>query len=377
MIYLDYAATESMSLEAFNKFKELSFEHFGNAGSTHAYGRDASRLLEGFRKSCLKALGVEKTHDLIFTSGASESNNTALKSIAFQYQNRGRKIISSSAEHASVSATLNQLKNNFGFEVTLLDAKKDGAIDPKELETVIDRSTILVSLIGVNNETGAISPIKEVAEIVSKYPKCYFHVDATQAIGKAKIDYSKVDLISLSAHKFGGPKGVGILAYKKNINFLPLVSGGAQEHGLRGGTQNLPAIGSMAVALETTMKSPLPNRHVHELASKIRAYVAENPAILRLNSPENASDFIVNFSFLIHKASVVVEALSERGIYVSSVAACSSKGEPLSHVLLSMGLDKGIAGNSMRVSFDRDTKEEDVDTFLNALTDILKELSPR
>ncbi len=366
-----------MSDESFEKYKELSFSHFGNAGSTHAYGRDASRLLEGFRKCCLKALGVEKTHDIIFTSGASESNNMAIKSIAFQYQNRGKRIISSSAEHASVSASLSQLKDSFGFDVALLDAKKSGAIDPRELEEVIDKSTILVTLIGVNNETGAISPIKEVAEIVSKYPKCYFHVDATQAIGKAKIDYSKVDLISLSAHKFGGPKGVGILAYRKNISFLPLVSGGSQEHGLRGGTQDLPSIGSMAVALESTMKSPLPNARVHSLALKIRDYVANNPTLLRLNSPENASDFIVNFSFLVHKASVVLEALSEREIYVSSVAACSSKGEPLSHVLLSMGLDRGLAGNSMRVSFDRDTKEEDVDTFLNALTDILKELSPR
>ena len=377
MVYLDYASTERMSLEAFEKYKEVAFDNFGNAGSTHKVGRDAARLLESCRKSCLKALGIEKTHDVIFTSGATESNNMALKSIAFHYQNRGKRIISSSAEHASVLSSLAQLKNEFGFDIIELDAKVNGSIDINELKEKIDKSTIIVSLIGVNNETGAISPIEEVGEIVSSFPKCFFHCDATQAIGKANLDYSKVDLISLSAHKFGGPKGVGLLAYRKNISFFPLLSGGAQEHLFRSGTQDLPAIASMTLALEKTMKAPYPDEHVHKLADKVRDDVLKNPAILRLNSPKDASDFIVNFSLLVHKASVVLEALSEKEIYVSSVSACSSKSEPISHVLLSMGLDKGIAANSMRVSFGRDTKEEEVDLFLSTLDSLLKELSPR
>ena len=377
MVYLDYASTEKMSLEAFEKYKEVAFSNFGNAGSTHKVGRDAARQLEGCRKACLKALGIEKTHDVIFTSGATESNNMALKSIALHYQNRGKRIISSSAEHASVLSSLAQLKNEFGFDVIELDAKANGSIDVNELKENIDKNTIIVSLIGVNNETGAISPIKEVSEIVSSFPKCFFHCDATQAIGKANIDYSRVDLVSLSAHKFGGPKGVGLLAYRKNISFLPLLSGGVQEHFFRSGTQDLPAIASMTVALERTMKAPYPDKHVALLANKVRDYVSKNPAILSLNSPNDASDFIVNFSFLIHKASVVLEALSEKEIYVSSVSACSSKTEPVSHVLLSMGLDKGRAMNSMRVSFSRESKEEEVDLFLSTLDSLLKELSPR
>ena len=377
MVYLDYAATTPICEEALETYASLSKECFGNANSTHAYGRQASRALETYRKQCLTLLKLEKSHNLIFNSGASEGNSMALKSIALRYKNRGNKIISCASEHPSVLNALYQLHDEFGFETILLPASQDGAVDLDELKRAVDKNTILVSIMAVNNETGAISPIKQIGEFLKGFPKCLFHVDATQAVGKEKIDYTLVDLITCSAHKFEGPKGVGLLFYRSNLTFLPLISGGSQEFSMRGGTVNLPGIAAASIALEKAVAREGKNEQAKALSAKLKAYIAAKPEYFVLNSPDKASPYIVNFSFVQHKASVILEALSEKGIYVSSVSACSSKGEPVSGVLLSMGLSKEVAANSLRVSLSHLVTEAEIDLFMEALDQILKEVRPR
>ena len=377
MIYLDYAATTPMCEEAAEAYLSYSRDYFGNTNSTHAFGRKAGRELESFRKECLELLKLGKTHNLIFTSSASEGNSMAIKSVALRYKNRGNRIITCRSEHPSVLKAYDQLKNEFGFDVIVLDAKKNGAVDTDELKSYLDKNTILVSIMAVNNETGAFSPIKEIGELLKGYPKCFFHVDATQAIGKEDLNYSSVDLLTCSAHKFEGPKGVGMLFFRNNITFLPLISGGSQEFSMRGGTVNLPGIAASTAALKKAIAQVKDQSHFIELMNEIKAYIRAKPEYFIQNSPESASNHILNFSFVQHKASVILEALSEKDIFVSSISACSSKGEPISSVLLSMGLGEEIARNSIRVSIGRTTTKEDIEGFMSALDEILKEVRHR
>lgn len=376
MIYFDNAATSKPSEVALKEFERVSACAYGNANSTHAFGYLANRELEKARASVLQDLHIAGTHKLLFLSGASEANNLALKGVAFRYQNRGKRIISFAGEHPSVLSALEQLRDSFGFDVVILPLTKEGKADLKALEEALDKNTILVSAMAANNETGAINDVVSISNMLKAFPKAYLHVDATQAVGKLPFSYGAADLITFSAHKFGGLKGNGGLAYRKNISFLPLVSGGEQESGIRGGTVDVAGASAMAAAL-------------HDATNKMKEHI-EKMTILRdylkkslqkydeivPNSPEDASPYIYNFSFLRHKASVVVEALSERDIYVSSVSACSSHGEPASKVLLAMGVPLRQAQNPIRVSMSVDDDEKTIDAFVEALGKILEEVRP-
>ena len=373
MIYLDNAATGRPFKEAMETFVKVNEEAYGNANSNHLFGFKAKKVLEDAREEVLSLLGLTSTHQCIFLSGASEANSTAIKSIALRYQNRGKKILTSNVEHPSVGAAFEQLRDSFGFDAVFLPVNEKGYVSPSTLAESLDKNVVLVSLMQVNNETGAIFPVEQYREVLKDYPKVLLHVDATQGIGKVRCDYSKCDLISCSAHKFGGLKGTGVLIYKKSLQFLPLVSGGQQEFGYRGGTVSVAGAASLATALRLTLSRQEETfKHVSHLSSLLEKGLKEIPGI-EINSPEGHSPYLVNFSLLHHKASVVVEALSERGIYVSTVSACSAKGEPISTVILAMGKDKKHAANSIRVSFSADSTEEEVATFLAELTAILKE----
>ncbi|MGN1262318.1 MAG: cysteine desulfurase family protein, partial [Candidatus Enteromonas sp.] len=227
-----------------------------------------------------------------------------------------------------------------------------------------------------NNETGTIEPISEIARIVHRFPKAFFHSDLTQAIGKVAMPFPDIDLFSFSAHKFGGMKGNGALLYKKTMRFLPLLSGGEQEKGLRAGTVDVAGAKAMAVALVAAEKSKASN--LERMKALRESFVKKLLAIdeIVLNSPEESSPYVIDFSLRSHKASVVVEALSSRGYDVSSVSACSSKGEPSSYVLLAMGKDPRLAANPIRVSFLPSTKEEELDGFIDGLKHILQEVRP-
>ncbi len=377
MVYLDYAATTRPFPEALDRYVQINRSFFGNPSSLHAEGFSAARELEGARASILSLLKVNKTHGLIFTSGATEANALAIKGTAFRYQNRGKRIITTAVEHPSVLNAFRQLGEAFGFEVVILPVLGDGTLDLSALEEAMSKDTILVSAMAVNNETGSVNDLPSILRIVRKYPKALFHSDVTQAIGKLDLPYADIDLISFSAHKFGGMKGNGALVYKKSIQFLPLLSGGEQEAGYRGGTVDVAG----AVAMEVALKKTLSEFKVSlEKAKALNALLRNELSSIEeaaFNSPLSASPYVLNFSLLLHKASVIVEALSEKGYCVSSVSACSSKGEPASYVIEAMGLGAIRSSNTVRISIGHATQESDVLGFVETLKSILREVRPR
>lgn len=376
MIYLDYAASSPLSDKALKRLEE-SLPLFGNPSSSHAYGRRLNREIDEARLAILKAFGLSPSvYRAIFVSSATEGNNLVLKGIAKQYSNRGKKILSSVLEHPSVTNPLKALKKE-GFDVFFLPVDGDGKVSLPCLEGSIDKETILVSLIGTNNEVGSVNDLPAIASIVSKYPKAFLHMDMTQAVGKTPFDYSLLDAFTCSAHKFGGPKGVGLLIAKKSIVFSPLLDGGEQEYGFRSSTLNYPGIMATKDALIEAMGRQKENE------TKARSFwrflyeeLSKNPEIA-INSSLDSSPFIFNFSLVHKKASVFVEALSEEGIYVSSVSACNSKQEPISNVLLAMGKSEELARNSIRVSFGEKTTLEEVKQFLLTLNSNLERLVNR
>ena len=248
IIYLDNAATTIVNnevLEAYNKAKKL---YFANPSSIHIAGQEANRLLEKAREQILDILKV-KDHELIFTSGATEANNLAIKGYCLKHQNRGKHIIVSNIEHPSVLECAKQLEECFGFEVTYLPVNKDGVVEVETLKSAIRKDTIFVSIMAVNNEIGTINPIEDIANLLSKYPLIAFHSDVTQGIGKFELPYNKIDMISFSGHKIHGLNSSGALIKRKNIELLPLLSGGGQEHNFRSGTNDLALAVSLAKAL--------------------------------------------------------------------------------------------------------------------------------
>ncbi len=371
MIYFDNAATTRPSLAVLECFEKENEQCFANPSSRHAYGREAYRKLENARLSILKSLSLSNDYRVLFTSGASESNNLAIKGIAKEYLRRGKRIITTQVEHPSVLEAFRSLEKE-GFEVIYLPTKEDGTVDPETLKENMNKETILVSIMATNNETGSNNDILALSKIVHTFPKAFFHVDVTQAIGKRDLPYSSIDLFSFSGHKIHGLKGTGALVLKKNITLLRQIDGGDQEYFFRAGTDNLPGDETLAVALEEATKNLQDNiAHAKEISSFLREGLEKNDEIL-MNSPLEGSPFILNFSLKRKKASVVTEALSHEGIYVSSVSACNSKGEPISYVLEAMGFSKERAMNSIRLSFSRENTLEEAKTFLNTLQNILE-----
>lgn len=371
MIYFDNAATTRPSLAVLECFEKENEQCFANPSSRHAYGREAYRKLENARLSILKSLSLSNDYRVLFTSGASESNNLAIKGIAKEYLRRGKRIVTTQVEHPSVLEAFRSLEKE-GFEVIYLPTKEDGTVDPETLKENMNKETILVSIMATNNETGSNNDILALSKIVHSFPKAFFHVDVTQAIGKRDLPYSSIDLFSFSGHKIHGLKGTGALILKKNITLLRQIDGGDQEYFFRAGTDNLPGDEALAVALEEATKNLQDNiAHAKEISSFLREGLEKNDEIL-MNSPLDGSPFILNFSLKRKKASVVTEALSHEGIYVSSVSACNSKGEPISYVLEAMGFSKERAMNSIRLSFSRENTLEEAKTFLNTLQNILE-----
>ncbi len=376
MIYLDHAASSPVSVKAAEAL-EKSLLSYANPSSNHALGRALMREIEDWKAKIIKAFDLSPNeYRLIFTSSATESNNLAIKGVAEYYHNRGQHLITSVLEHPSVAAPFRSLEKK-GYRVTYLSATPEGKIDVAELARSVDKETTLVSVIGVNNEVGSINDIYDIASLVHRFPKAFLHSDMTQAIGKASFDYSHLDLFSWGAHKFGGPKGVGGLILKKNIQLSPLLDGGEQEYGFRSSTVNYPLIVSSSVAiLEALSLEKEREEEVREVFSYLRSLLSKNPEI-SINSPLDASPYILNISLKTRKASVVVEALSQEGIYVSSVSACSSKGEPVSSILLAMGKSQEEAANSLRISLGHSTSKEEIDLFVKALSDILERIIHR
>lgn len=368
MIYLDNAATTKLNGEVLKSFCELNNQFFANSASTHKLGQEAYRLEEMARNQIAKLLKSDPS-EVIFTSGATESNNLAIKGVAFSYKNRGKHLITSKVEHPSVLNAFKMLENDFGFRVTYLDVNEYGQIEIDTLKKALTDDTILVSIMAVNNEVGSINPIEEIGSLLKNYPKVLFHCDATQAIGKINLDYSNVDLLSLSAHKIHGFKGSGLLLKRKNIELSPLLSGGGQEFNYRSGTNNYPYEVCLAKTLRIALENQNKNyQYVKSLNDYLRTLLEDLD--VKINSSKVGSPYIVNIS-INKKASVVSEALSLKDIYVSTKSACSSKRSPSSYVLEAMGLSKFDSMNAIRISLSNETTKEEILTFIKELKVIL------
>lgn len=372
IIYLDNAATTVVNNEVLEAYVKAKTSYFANPSSIHAEGQKANRLLDKAREQIINILNTPN-HEVIFTSGATESINLAIKGYALKYQNRGKHIISTEIEHPAVKESLEQLKDLFGFEITYLKVNEKGLIDINDLISAIKKETILVSIMAVNNEVGVVEPIKEIADILEKYPSIIFHSDVTQAIGKIDLPYSDIDMFSFSGHKIHGLNSTGALIKVKNLDILPITSGGGQENNFRSGTNDLAGAVSLAKAIRLSFdKMKLNYQNIKILHDKLEKYILDNKDLYHLNSDTNP--YIVNFSTLTKKASVIVEGLSNHNIMVSSTSACHAHKEPISEVVLAMTNNMSLAKNTIRVSFDENNNVEEVDTLINVLDQLIKEV---
>lgn len=372
MVYLDYSATCPVDLEVLDTYVKVCREYIGNPNSLHKLGSDAKRLIDASIHQISSILNVS-VGDVIFTSGASEANNLAIKGICFKYQNRGKHIITTRLEHSSVIGPISYLEK-CGFEVEFVNLLSDGCVDLVDLEKKMRDDTILVSIASVNSEVGVIQPILEISKIVKKYKKAYFHSDVTQSIGKQRIDLSCVDLASFSAQKFYGMKGIGCLIKKEKIIIEPLIHGGKSTTIFRSGTPATPLIASLAKALRL---SYLDFDSKYNKVLKIHDYLISKLKDLDIyiNSNDKCIPHIVNISLKNIKSEVMLHALEEDEIYVSTQTACSTGN--YSTAVYSVVLDKDRASRSMRISLSHKTTTEEVDLFISVFKRELDKLSLR
>ncbi|MDO4923779.1 MAG: cysteine desulfurase NifS [Peptococcaceae bacterium] len=374
-IYLDNAATTKMSEHAIQAMLPYMNEIFGNPSSLHSAGQQANEALTDARTRIARLLNAEPS-EITFTSGGSEADNQALVSAARLGEKHGKRhIISSAFEHHAVLHTLDKLQKE-GFEVTLLDVQEDGLIRLEQVAEAIRPDTCLVSIMYANNEIGTIQPIAEIGALCHEHG-ILFHTDAVQAVGHLNIDVKaqQIDMLSLSAHKFHGPKGAGVLYSRKNIPLTTLIEGGAQERHKRAGTENIPAIIGMAAAMEDACA------HLAENASKIGALrdrliqgLSEIPHAVLNGDAEKRLPGNVHFCFEGIEGESLLLFLNDKGICASSGSACTSGSLDPSHVLLAIGRPHEIAHGSLRLSLSEETTEADIDTTIQAVKDVVSRL---
>lgn len=374
MIYLDYVATTPLNPEVLTTYHNLLENYFYNADSIYDKGIEVNRLMEHSRKLISDMLKV-KEDELIFTSCGSEANNLAIKGTAFQYQNRGKHIITTAIEHSSVYETCKELEKVFGFEVTYLDVDQKGCISLHQLQDSIRDDTILVSIMYVNNEIGVVNPIEEIKKIVKKHDKIKLHFDMVQALGKLPINLDGVDLASFSAHKIYGLKGSGLLFKRRSTTLVPLINGGQQEFGLRGGTSNACSNIVFAKTLRLALENfDTKTKHIDAINKYARECLKQIPGII-INSDESCCiSSILNFSCPGYKPEVILHDLETKEIYLSTRSACSSKSSNVSRIMAQLHLDEAIASSALRISFSEYTKKEDIDQFCYYLQESLAKL---
>jgi len=379
--YLDYAATTPVDPRVLKAMLPYFTEKFGNSISLHSFGQEAKKALEKNRLIMAKALNAKDKNEIIFTSSATESNNLAIKGIAFANQNKGKHIIISSIEHSCVLNSAQWLEKQ-GFKVTKVKVDKYGLIDPKEIEKAIRKDTILVSIIHANNEIGTIEPIEEIGKICEK-KKVYFHTDAVQSFAKVPIDVQKmkIDLLTASSHKLYGPKGAALLYIKKGTKIEPLIHGGGHEFGLRSSTVNIPAIVGFGKAVEICEKEMKKEskRQIKLRDKLINGVLKKIPDSYLNGHPKKRLPNNTNFWFAYVEGESIIMDLNSYGIAASTGSACSSEKLEPSHVLLACGLRPEQAHGSLRLTMGRWTKEQDINYLLKILPKTIKklrELSP-
>ena len=368
-VYFDYSSTTNVHPDVLKAYMYLLKTTYVNSESLYDEGTLVSRNLEKARNAISELLKVHPD-EIIFTSGASEANSEAIKSVSFSMPEK-KHIITSQIEHSSVLNACKQMEDVFGYRVTYLPVNEQGIVSVKDLKNALDNDTSVVSLMSVNNETGAINPIEEIKEIVKKTSSAYMHVDMTQAIGKVPCSFENIDLASMSAHKIEGLKGSGILVKKKHVPFVPLINGGEQEYGLRGGTNNactnMVFAKTLRIALENEKKY---HDYVQKLQTLLLNQLKEIDGV-EINNPENNLCSIVNFSYENIPSEVMQNALNSMGFMISARSTCESKSNNPSYVLKAMGYSDRRASSCIRISLSYHNTEEDILDFIKALKEII------
>ena len=379
-IYADNAATTRLSDTALTAMLPYLQQEYGNPSSLHSVGQRAQEALTDARVRIAQRLGCQPT-EVIFTSGGSEADNQAIRSVAAWGKIKGKThIISTAFEHHAVLHTLDALKTE-GFTVTLLDVHEDGMVSAQQVEEAITDQTCLVTVMYANNEIGTVQPIAEIGEVCRRRG-VYFHTDAVQAVGHLPVNVAEqnIDLLSLSAHKFHGPKGIGVLYARRGVPLFPLIHGGAQERGRRGGTENIPAIVGMAAALdEACDRLEEDTATLTALRDRLIAGLSNIPHSVLNGNREHRLPGTVNFCFEGIEGESLLLLLDDKGVYASSGSACTSGSLDPSHVLLAIGRPHEIAHGSLRLSLSPDTTQEEVDYMVEAVTDVvayLRTISP-
>lgn len=376
MIYFDNASTTLVNEEVLNTYNKISKELYANPSSPHIFAKESEAYLAKARNAILSLLHLNDTYEVIFTSNATEANNLGVIGYCLANPRNGKRIITSKTEHASILEPIKYLVDNFGYIIDYVDVDEYGKVKIDSLKNLITNDTVLVCLMCVNNELGTINDIEKIKNVINeKNDKTVFYSDSTQAIGKADLRFNVCDMLCLSSHKIHGLKGAGVLIKKRKLKLVPSLHGGGQEGGLRSGTVDVAGAYCLAKALQISIISLKNNeKHVKQLFNSLYNLLSTREDLFIINSPKDASPYILNFSLTDRKASVINEALSMKGIMVSSVSACSSKKEPYSYVLAAIGKNENEAKNSLRISFSHLNTLEEVNIFFDTLINILKEI---
>ncbi|EKO1912426.1 cysteine desulfurase NifS [Clostridium botulinum] len=381
-VYMDYSATTYTKPEVLEEMLPFFTENFGNPSSLYSFSDKTKKAVNLARERVAKVLNAEK-NEIFFTSGGSEADNWALKGIAYANKNKGNHIITTKIEHHAILHTAQFLEKE-GFRVTYLPVDEEGFVSVEDVKAAITDETILVSIMFANNEIGTIEPIKEIGKLC-KERNIYFHTDAVQAIGHVDIDVKdmNIDLLSMSAHKFYGPKGVGALYIRNGVKIQNLIHGGGQERGKRASTENIAGIVGLGKAIELAIENmPEENKKLANLRGKLIKEVEKRIPEVKLNGPRDMSKRLpnnVNISFIGIEGETLLLDLDMNGIFGSTGSACASASLDPSHVLLSIGLPHEIAHGSLRLSLGAKNTEEDIDYVLEVLPKIIKqrrEMSP-
>lgn len=372
MIYLDYSATTPVNEEVIDTYSRVCREFIGNPNSLHSLGIKAKKLIDASTEQIANILGV-KPSEVIYTSGSSESNNMAIKGVCSKYSNRGKHIITTELEHSSVIAPIQYLQKQ-GYEVDFVKLDENGLVDLDNLRELLRDDTILVSIASVNSEVGVRQNLKGISEVIRKNPKTIFHSDVTQSIGKEYIDFSLVDLASISCQKFYGMKGIGALIKKEKLIIEPLIHGGKSTTVFRSGTPATPLIASFAKALRLVYENyDQKYEHVLELKKYLLSKIKDFPIFI--NSNDNCLPHMVNISLKNIKSEVMLHALEEEDIFVSTQTACSTGN--YSKAVYALTHDKDKSASSMRISLSYLTTKEEIDSFVEIFQKKLEKLSFR
>jgi cysteine desulfurase len=372
MVYLDYAANSPVDEEVLDLFYDITKRYYANPNSVHKLGLETKKMIDDATSNIAKNLKID-SNEIIYTSGASESNNLAVKGICERYKSNGKHIIVSTLEHNSIIAPAAAMQE-IGFDVDVLPVLANGLVNIDELKKLIREDTILVSVCSVDSEIGIRQPIEEIAKVVKEYPNCHFHTDASQALGKVNIDFSDVDLITITPHKFFGMTGTGLLIKKKNVQLKPIINGGKSTTVYRAGTPELANIIALDKALDKALKHQEERLgYIKSLQKSLIEGLKKYP-LVHINNTENSIPSTINISVKGVRSLDLAKRLEESDIYVSTKTSCCPSESP-SKLVYALTKDKSLASSSLRISLAHLTKKEEIEYFLDEFDKAYKELT--